>query len=308
MPQEVVLKHDRSPVTVADFGAQAVINHVLGLAFPHIPVVGEEHSEVLRRDAALLRQVVKAVAHTPERLGEDEVLAAIDRGGFAGGDGERFWTVDPIDGTKGFLRREQYAVAIALIDGGEVVLGVLVCPSLPLTLGQPTSAGCVLTAVRGGGAWMRRLGGGAPVRVRVAAESDGRRAVVCESVEAEHSSHSESARIVSRLGVSTAPLRMDSQCKYALLARGDASIYLRLPTRVDYREKIWDHAAGALLVEEAGGRVTDVAGNPLDFSRGRTLAANRGVIGTNGLLHDAVLAATGAVLRRGASQPTKATS
>lgn len=306
--REVVLKQDRSPVTVADFGAQAVINHELGLVFPDIPVVGEEHSEVLRRDATLRRQVVEAVAEAAGGLGEEEVLAAIDRGGFAGGNGGRFWTVDPIDGTKGFVRREQYAVAIALIDGGEVMLGVLACPNLPLVLAEPTPAGCVLAAVRGGGAWMRRLGGGEPAPVRVAAEKDPRRAVMCESVEAEHSSHAESARIVNRLGVSAAPLRMDSQCKYALLARGDASIYLRLPTRADYREKIWDHAAGALLVEEAGGRVTDVAGHPLDFSRGRTLTANRGVIATNGLLHDAVLAATGAVLGQGAPPPTAVAS
>jgi len=132
--------------------------------------------------------------------------------------------------------------------------------------------------------------------VRVAAEVDPRRAILCESVEAEHSSHTTSAEVARRLGVTAAPVRMDSQCKYALLARGDASVYLRLPTRADYREKIWDHAAGAILVEEAGGRVTDIHGRPLDFARGRTLAGNRGVIATNGHLHDAVLAAVGEVL------------
>ena len=64
-----------------------------------------------------------------------------------------------------------------------------------------------------------------------------------------------------------------------------------MPTRADYREKIWDHAAGKLMVEAAGGRVTDVNGEPLDFRRGRTLEHNRGVVATNGTIHDEVLQA-----------------
>ena len=100
---------------------------------------------------------------------------------------------------------------------------------------------------------------------------------------------SQSARIAADLGITQEPFRIDSQCKYAALARGDASIYLRMPTRKDYREKIWDHAAGKLVVEEAGGRVTDVDGNPLDFTHGRTLDANKGVVATCGPIHDRVI-------------------
>ena len=102
--------------------------------------------------------------------------------------------------------------------------------------------------------------------------------------------------MAERLGITTEPHRLDSQCKYGAVARGDANIYLRLPTRADYREKIWDHAAGAYVVEQAGGRVTDVDGRPLEFTHGRTLANNRGVIATNGEFHDDVVAAVQAVL------------
>ena len=91
---------------------------------------------------------------------------------------------------------------------------------------------------------------------------------------------------------------MDSQAKYAVVARGEADIYLRLPTRADYREKIWDHAAGALIVEEAGGVVTDITGRPLEFNHGRELAANRGVIVTNGRLHAQVIEAVRAIGNR----------
>ena len=84
---------------------------------------------------------------------------------------------------------------------------------------------------------------------------------------------------------------MDSQVKYGLVSRGDASIYLRLPTQKSYRENIWDHAAGSIIVEEAGGRVTDIQGKPLNFSVGNKLTNNRGVIATNGKLHDLLLKA-----------------
>jgi 3'(2'), 5'-bisphosphate nucleotidase len=84
---------------------------------------------------------------------------------------------------------------------------------------------------------------------------------------------------------------MDSQCKYAIVARGDAEMYLRLPTRSDYREKIWDHAAGTLIVTEAGGQVSDITGMPLEFNHGPELIANRGVIVSNGLWHQRILQA-----------------
>ena len=87
------------------------------------------------------------------------------------------------------------------------------------------------------------------------------------------------------MGVTAQPVRIDSQCKYAVVARGEAEAYLRLPRDDVYREKIWDHAAGVLCVTEAGGRVTDVLGRDLDFARGYRLEGNRGVAVANGPLH-----------------------
>jgi 3'(2'), 5'-bisphosphate nucleotidase len=108
-------------------------------------------------------------------------------------------------------------------------------------------------------------------------------------VESGHSDQDESARIAAVLGIETEPFRIDSQCKYATVGRGDASIYLRMPTHADYREKIWDHAAGKLVVEAAGGKVTDIHGRSLDFSHGRALQENRGVVATSGAIHDRVI-------------------
>jgi 3'(2'), 5'-bisphosphate nucleotidase len=157
------------------------------------------------------------------------------------------------------------------------------------------AVGVLFVATHGGGAQQRPLlpgeGVGDPRAVSVDAVGDPRAAVFCESVEAAHSAHDRSAEIAHRLGVEARPVRIDSQCKYAVLARGEASIYLRLPRSNEYQEKIWDHAAGWIVLTEAGGQVTDALGRPLDFSLGHTLARNRGVIATNGRLHDAVMEA-----------------
>jgi len=285
-------KKDRSPVTVADFASQAIVCAKLAEALPGDRVVGEEDASELRQDAqaALRANVAERVgAELGRAPGEARVLDWIDLGG-ADATGDRYWTLDPIDGTKGFLRAEQYAVALGLIEGGEVVLGVLGCPNLELA-GTP---GALFSAVKGDASRVHALTDDADLagrKISVAAVSSAADARFCESVEAAHSDQSESARIASRLGIRSEPLRIDSQCKYATVARGDASIYLRLPTREDYREKIWDHAAGMLVVECAGGRVSDAAGKPLDFTHGRTLERNRGVVATSGAIHDEVLAA-----------------
>jgi 3'(2'), 5'-bisphosphate nucleotidase len=286
---ETLEKRDKSPVTVADFASQALVCARLFEYRAEDPVVGEEDASALREDAqAGLRAAVaeRVGGELGAQADEERVLSWIDLGS-AKAEGPRYWTLDPIDGTKGFLRREQYAVALALIEEGEVVLGVLGCPNLPSNGG----VGALFSAVRGGPAWMSPLWDvEAPAQmVRVGTPASAADARLCESVESAHSDQTESARIAALLGIRTEPYRIDSQCKYAAVARDDASIYLRLPTRPNYQEKIWDHAAGSMVVEAAGGRVSDIDGRPLDFTRGRTLEKNRGVVATSGSIHDEVI-------------------
>jgi len=296
---ETLAKKDKSPVTVADFGAQAVVISELLKAFPGDKVVGEEDASQLRtpEGAAIKDNVVRHVNAVLPNQSDDQILAAIDHGTYSGGARGRHWTLDPIDGTKGFLRGDQYAIALALIENGHVVLGVLGCPNLPVDAAQPEGPrGCLFVAVKNEGAVVRTLDDPMEKPVSVTDITDVSQASFCESVEAGHSSHGHAAEIAARLGVTNPPFRIDSQCKYAAVARGDASIYLRLPTRADYEEKIWDHAAGWMVVTEAGGQVSDIRGEPLDFSLGRTLRDNKGVVVTNGKLHDEVIEAVRTVL------------
>jgi 3'(2'), 5'-bisphosphate nucleotidase len=296
----VVSKEDRSPVTVADLSTQAIVSDLLAADFSEIPLVSEEDSAVLKdpRNTKLKDLVAGYVRRFSAHLNdEDEIFRAIDRGKAQGGSKGRFWTLDPIDGTKGFLRGDQYVIALALIEEGEVVLAVMGCPSLPFhSLKEQDPRGCVFVAVKSDGTFMRSLDDPEEKRVHVSALSNPAEALFCESVESEHSSHDQMARIVAALGAKRPPLRMDSQAKYGILARGEGTVYLRLPTKKSYVEKIWDHAAGVLIVEQAGGRVTDLAGKPLDFSRGRTLDNNRGIVATNGSLHERMLEAVKSVI------------
>ncbi|KAF8059902.1 hypothetical protein FPV67DRAFT_1674460 [Lyophyllum atratum] len=307
---ETLTKGDKSPVTVGDYAAQAVISTILYHAFPTDPIVGEEDAAELRQESgAEMRDRIIALANealTGELgLGDnvewgvgpgqektsDQLLNAIDRGNYPGGSSGRMWTIDPIDGTKGFLRGEQYAVCLSLIVDAQVQLGVIGCPNLLIDPAEPDlGRGVIFVAVKGHGAEQIRLSGANPSPLRIPAISPADINFL-ESVEAAHSSHSFNDRVSSLLGITRSPIRMDSQAKYGCLARGEGAAYLRMPTGVGYREKIWDHAPGTVLVEEAGGVVTDSRGQPLNFGLGRDLGENFGVVAAGKDVHARVLEA-----------------
>jgi 3'(2'), 5'-bisphosphate nucleotidase len=298
MVSGVLTKDDRSPVTVADFAAQAVIGYLLDQSFPNEFLVGEEQSEVLRspEERDTLEKVVGFVSRVVPGATPEQVCNYIDRGG--DDPGRNYWTLDPIDGTKGYLRRAQYATALAYVEDGKVQLGVLGCPNINPDLREaPLGEGCLLIAKRGEGSWVSRLVDCDQPdkfsRLHVSKQMDPEDARLLRSFESGHTNTDLIDAFQVQFGAVADPVRMDSQVKYALLASGKGEIYLRLlsPERLDYKEKIWDQAAGSIIVEEAGGVVTDLDGLPLDFSQGRTLKGNRGVCASNGVFHQRALAA-----------------
>ena len=290
VPTDAIQKADRSPVTVADFGSQALICKAIGDAFSDDVIVAEESAQALKENASLLERVTGYVnrfcKETPHSA--ETVCEWIDRG--SGEVGPNFWTLDPIDGTKGFLRRDQYAIALAYIVDGTVQLGVLGCPNLPYQLNdEDAERGCLFVAIRGEGTRLYTKTGNFIEQVHVS-EAAHRFA---ESFESTHGDSEAHGRIANALGITESPVRMDSQVKYGIVSRGEASLYIRLPNPAypDYRECIWDHAAGLIVVEEAGGTVTDANGIPLNFLTGKRMHENRGVVATNGKLHQHVLKA-----------------
>lgn len=313
--QEKQTKNDDSPVTVADYAAQAVVAWSLSRSLPGEPLgmVAEETSEELRLDASagirariteLVNSAVDAVSGA-QPLTEEQVLDLVDLGSSPGGAVGRHWVLDPIDGTRGFVGMRQYAVCLGLLQDGEVLLGVLGCPNVAVDTpmsdeaGGPMSAqqigsgqvGVMFAAVRGHGAFMGPLEGGMPSQpIRVVESEDFGSLRFMESYESRHSDHKLAGRVAQAVGLAELPLRVDSQVKYGVLSRGDASVFMRFPPP-SYKEKIWDHVAGAIIVEEAGGRITDASGKRLDFSQGRYLELDRGIVAATPAVHAAIIRA-----------------
>lgn len=303
-----ITKDDRSPVTVADFASQAIVALELRDRLGDICLVAEEASAFLRQDdhGAHLEATLAAAQEARPGLTADELLDAIDIGS---GDASHraFWTLDPIDGTKGFLRNQQYAVALAYVEGGTPTVGVMGCPNLPRDMSEPMDVpdpdGCLYMAMRGEGVYEADAAdtGDDPVRLTRLDHEPGEEIAVCASVEKAHTDLGAVGEILEILRTEHGeevgePVRLDSQCKYAVVARGQADAYLRLPTRPGYVERIWDHAAGALIASESGVAVSDILGRDLDFSQGRGLEKNKGVVCAPPRLHGLLI---GAIASRG---------
>ena len=282
VPAKITMqKADRSPVSIADLAAQAIISLKLG---NEIKLVAEESSEILQTNVELKHKVVEYVQTVDQKLTENEIMQAIDRGNHQGGNG-LFWVLDPIDGTKGFLRHQQYAICLALIDQGEIILSVLGCPNLKIS---DDETGGLFIAQKDCGAYMRSLNNKVETKIKVSEVADSRQATFVESVESGHANHGLQQDVAKNLGITRKSVRLDSQVKFAAIAKGDADIYLRFSPTKGYQQKIWDIAPGVLLVEEAGGKTSDTNGDPLDFTRGRMIPT-ASLFVTNGKLHEVVL-------------------
>lgn len=302
-----LVKADESPVTVADFAAQAIVARRLADALGPVRLVAEETSAFLRdpAHAPALGAALEALRPVWPDATPDALLSAIDLGSPARGaqppvDASAFFTLDPIDGTKGFLRRRQYSICLALIERGTATLGALGCPNLPLDPGAPLDrpdpagaiyaadvpARLVLESIADGAAPARPL---PPLPEREAGDGTeapaDRPVTVVTSVEPSHSSRTRLLAVLTALGRPFRLVPLDSQCKYALVARGQADAMLRLPSRRDAVYHVWDHAPGAAVAGAAGCVVTDLVGRPLDFAAGVSLANNIGILCAAPWLH-----------------------
>ncbi|XP_008795435.1 putative PAP-specific phosphatase, mitochondrial isoform X2 [Phoenix dactylifera] len=312
----ILEKNDRTPVTVADFGVQALISLELKSLFPSIPLVAEEDSGFLRSNSVhaqrgevhganfLVDSVLSAVAEktssVDEPLTSDDVLEAIDRGGkdAVSFDAEpsAYWVLDPIDGTRGFLKGSDalYVVGLALVVKGEIAIGVMGCPNWKEynlstkksddKIGVSTP-GIIMIAHSGCGTWTRRF---SDVMGNYKRIQDGwRRCFVdscCSSVDC--------GDIRDKQKVLLLPTCCGSLCKYLMVASGRASVFI-LRARAQTVIKVWDHAVGVVCVHEAGGKVTDWNGSPLDLAADqvdrRIIFPSGGVLVTNGALHKQLL-------------------
>lgn len=206
-------KADESPVTEADVRAEAVIVAGLERLAPEIPVVAEE-----------------AVA-----------------GGRVPSVGERFWLVDPLDGTREFIGRNgEFTVNVALIEGGVPVLGVVLAPALGRLFGGGRAV-C---------AFVDDTGGRRPIRARTP-PPEGLSVVASRSHgDVEALDRFLAGRRVARI------VGAGSSLKLCLVAAGEADLYPRLGRTME-----WDIAAGHAVLAAAGGQVTDLGGIALTYGK-----------------------------------------
>ncbi|MFN0011971.1 MAG: inositol monophosphatase family protein [Phycisphaerales bacterium] len=317
---QTLSKDDQSPVTIADFAAQAVVIDRLRRHLGTLRVVGEESSAFLRDPARFgvsVAALEAARVSWPEAT-RDDFLDTIDFGS-ASADSpfspvpsaqcpvpSSFWTLDPIDGTKGFIRGHQYSVCLALVENGRVLLAALACPNLSADFDRPFEdpdpRGTVYLATETGPVlWHAADDAAAVTQVLVPRRREpGTPLRLIGSFAASHQNESTSAAIRRRLGARGVALaehrKIDSQCKYAVVARGQADVFLRTPRPGGGSDCIWDHAPGSLIAGRAGCIVSDTLGTPLDFARGDTLSGNSGILVGRPADHALVVAESRAVI------------
>ncbi len=303
--REPVIKPDGSPVTAGDLAVQMAVCSVLAKRTPQWMVVGEEGEASVLGDAGA-EILARAVAAVRESMGSD---APSDPSIFLANhpkpEGSTWWTVDPIDGTKGFRSARHYALCLALIENERATVGVLSCPTLVmgknlLDIGSDEQYGTVYAALKGHGAWKFQPANGVNQLPNSAVRLHRPKHAaptwrVCDSIEG--GSRAERMRgIMSATGLTWNSVSLDSQCKYALVAEGVADCFMRVPASYG-AEKVWDHAPGAVVAEEAGARVSDLAGKPLIFA-GDSLDQNVGTLACDGEIYPVICATASTHLAR----------
>ncbi|KAJ6784849.1 hypothetical protein PWT90_08702 [Aphanocladium album] len=325
-----VSKADATPVTVADFAAQALLISALHAAFPDDKFLGEEDSSALRSDVQLRDQVYAlvvssaAAAASAVRGGEalaspssvDDMLDMIDLGGSGqGGPAGRFWVMDPIDGTATFLKGQQYAVSLALIEHGREIVGVLACPSLTIAddgkiydeTVDRDGLGVLMAAVKGQGATIRRFPSpigaslssspAVPLAAPLAGPSELKDLRFVDCQRSTSTNHDIVAKLASRVGAAYPGLDLwASHMRYAALVLGGADAWVRLANRESAVFYIWDNAGAQLIFTELGGKITDFDGRPIDFGAGRGLHANKGMIAARANVHDEIFKTVNEIL------------
>jgi 3'(2'), 5'-bisphosphate nucleotidase len=186
--------------------------------------------------------------------------------------GERIWIVDPIDGTRGFARKNgEFSVMIGFVEKGVIGAGVVLQPA----------AARLTYAVRGGGCWRVDGSDPTPRRCQVTSISDLHQSTITQSRSRDPQKRS---RWVEAIAPAKVVESYSAGIKLALVARGEADIYLN-----NYEAfHDWDICAGHILVAEASGKTTGIAGQTLEYGLPGAWQKN-GLLATNGRLHDATL-------------------
>ena len=282
-------KIDKTPVTLADYGSQLIILFQLINQFPLDSFTGEENlSELYIHKKQQVIEISKLVRNIFPEINNKDILS---HEGKVNPYGKRVWVIDPLDGTKGFIYNRQFSVAIALIENNKIKLGVLACPRINKLNSKKYNdkEGYIFFAEQGKGAFVISINNTVINSIDIKNKIKNGDILYTESFDSSHINKQIHDQVAKILCIKKPSLKVDSQVKYALVATGDVSFYLRFPRLRDYQEYVWDHAAGQLIVEEAGGTVTDVLGNEIYYEKSNRLSKNFGIVASHGWIHDDIV-------------------
>ena len=289
--------HETEPVTIADYGSQVIIGRALAEHFPDDAVIAEEGGEQfveLTTDKQKAEIINLLTVILDVNVTQEDIVRWLDQGANKA-DAERTWIIDPIDGTKGFVAMRHYAIGIGIVENGQPTGAVIAAPGYGDGISGNDDEGLLFYTKDGKAYQEALLSGGEAKLISVSERSE--KLKIVQSFEKQHASKSRMSIAREKANMSDADVyELDSMEKYALVANGDADVYMRLPNLTSTRpHMVWDHAPGVALVHAAGGMVTDVDGSPLNFAEGRTLP-NRGMLVSNGNVHDRLLKAVAELL------------
>ncbi|KAF2016808.1 carbohydrate phosphatase [Aaosphaeria arxii CBS 175.79] len=301
-------KSDSSVVTIADFAVQAMIIAMLRDAFPGDRFLGEEDSGPLRANEGLCQAVwgllkvaskdgilPNSQSNGPTSI--EEMLELIDLGGQEeGGSDGRIWVMDPIDGTATFLKGQQYAVSLTLLDHGEEAVGVLGCPNISSDMTQISEEnindddfGVMLTAVRNQGATMQTM---SPTGLenlcllKPIASNKPSKVRIVDCADCKVTRHDATRRLANNYNTRFPHTELwSAHMRYAALILGMANVLFWVPAEAESKVHIWDHAGSQLIFREVGGKITDLDGKPVDLGAGRDLNRNRGLVAARADIH-----------------------
>ncbi|KXS93502.1 hypothetical protein AC578_5472 [Pseudocercospora eumusae] len=296
-----IAKSDFSPVTVGDFASQALLTAAIHGVFKDDKFLGEESADQLRENPQLLEQIWQlcekarpafSASNLATPVSKGQLLDFIDFGGKnESSSNGRTWVFDPIDGTATFLKGQQYAINCAFLIDGKEEVGIIGCPNVLASSEtikedeiDKEGLGIMIYAIRGEGAFVRPMRSDGQLAPATKLERHGDTAKSDSLIWSDCSTYTSTIlllhqKLAGKINTSWPGVDLfSSLMKYAALGLGRSHIVIRIFRYGSWRSNMWDHAGGVLIFEEVGGKVTDLEGKPIDFTTGRKMTNNHGLV------------------------------
>ena len=266
-------KEDDSPVTIADYATQIYIINKILEQFPEDQIIAEEddNSFIDNKAKRSINSCYKAL-NIGENINIEKTLMIKDKKKTS-----RQWTVDPIDGTKGFQKGLSYAIGVGFMKKSDPKICAIAVPNYK-KFGNTS----FFAEKDKGSKFATNISEFKPIKV--SHQSQLKQAKLC------HSLHYDEPWVMdfAKRAEITNFIQIDSMTKFCMIADGTADLYVKPMNKS--RSFAWDFLPGILLVQEAGGTVSDLRGNKIEFNNDKCIVSTPGLIASNSIIHNDIIA------------------